>query len=56
MDAQAMGRKGGEQMTEKQQLARRKNILLALSKRHPQSTRIRQQLQLARMAERAEST
>lgn len=40
-----MGRKGGLQGTAKQQLARRRNILVALAKKHPRSVRIRQELE-----------
>lgn len=47
MDAAAvsLGRKGGRKKTEAQQLARRRNILQALAKRHPNSPRIRQELE-----------
>lgn len=51
-----MGRKGGERGSEKQAAARRKNILVALAKRHPHSTRIQQELRVARMREAAESS
>lgn len=43
-DAVSLGRKGGLKSTEKQQLARRRNILKALAKQHPRSVRIRQEL------------
>jgi hypothetical protein len=50
-DARQMGRKGGLARTEAQTLARRRNILQALSKRHPNSMRIRQSLEAIRIAE-----
>lgn len=45
MDQASLGRKGGLKRTEEQQLARKRNILKALAKRHPRSVRIQQELQ-----------
>ena len=40
-----LGRKGGQAHSRDQELARRRNILKALAKRHPQSVKIQQELQ-----------
>jgi hypothetical protein len=49
--AQDMGRKGGLAATAAQALARRKNILKALAKVHPNSTLVQQQLERIQMEE-----
>ena len=47
-----LGRKGGQAHSREQELARRRNILKALAKRHPQSVKIREQLVELWQAER----
>lgn len=44
-NAVELGRRGGQALTERQQLARRRNILKALAKQHPHSVKIQQELQ-----------
>jgi hypothetical protein len=46
-----MGRRGGSKGTAAQALARRRNILRALAKLHPNSPRIAQELQRVQMEE-----
>ena len=45
MDTAEAGRRGGQQRSEAQRLARKRNMLVALAKRHPQSVNIQQQLE-----------